>query len=103
MATVKSHEAFYITAFAAAAVLLWWVWNKSQPAVIPAASGPADASLPVPWGAPMDNVYSANPDAYDPPTNADLTLNIGNPYASMLNSSYMPLFGFVGIAQGVEL
>src|SRR5271154_2564760 len=98
----KSHDALYFAATAGVIVLLWWVWNRNNPE-IPAATIPADSTLPIPWSSPMDNVYAANPTAYTPPDNADLTLNIANPYASMLDSAYMPLFGFVGIAQGVEL
>jgi hypothetical protein len=37
-----------------------------------------------------------------PPTNAQLSLNIQNPFAALLSSAYMPLFGFVGVAQGVQ-
>jgi hypothetical protein len=99
---MKSHEGFYFAATAGVIWLLWWVWSKNnQP--IQAAQDPATASgaFPIPWGSPMDNVYAADPTAYDPATNADLTLNINNPYASMLDSAYMPLFGFVGVAQGV--
>lgn len=100
---VKSHEGLYIAATAGVMWLLWWVWTKNNtPAAIPAATTPSQQALPIPWGAPMDNVYAADPTAYDPATNADLTLNINNPYASMLDSAYMPLFGFVGIAQGVS-
>jgi hypothetical protein len=100
---MKKHEGFYIAAFASAAVLLWWVWNRSQPPAIQAATVPSQEGFPIPYDSPMASVYAANPTAYEPPSPADLTLNIDNPYASMLNSSYMPLFGFVGVAQGVEL
>lgn len=104
MTTTQSHEALYFAATAGVIWLLWWVWNKNnQP--IQAAQNQAQASgaFPIPWGSPMDNVYAADPTAYDPATNADLTLNVNNPYASMLDSAYMPLFGFVGIAQGVAM
>jgi hypothetical protein len=102
-ATKVSHEAFYFAATAGVIWLLWWVWQKNNlPAAIPAATSPSQQAFPIPWGSPMDNVYAADPTAYDPPSNADLTLNINNPYASMLDSAYMPLFGFVGIAQGVS-
>jgi len=99
----KSHEAVYVAGAAAAMVLLWWTWNRSQPPAIPAATVPSQEGFPIPYSQPMDSVYTANPTAYEPPSPADLTLNINNPYASMLGSAYMPLFGFVGIAQGVEL
>lgn len=100
--TTKSHEYFYFAATAGVMWLLWWVWSKNH-AAIPAATTPSQDAFPIPWGNPMEGVYNANPTAYDPPTNADLTLNINNPYASMLDSAYMPLFGFVGIAQGVTM
>jgi hypothetical protein len=100
--TKVSHEAFYFAATAGVIWLLWWVWQKNNlPAAIPAATNDNQSAFPIPWGDPMEGVYNANPDAYDPATNADLTLNINNPYASMLDSAYMPLFGFVGVAQGV--
>jgi hypothetical protein len=105
----KSRDILYFAATAAAVAVLWYVWQKNQPAPIPSllstAQTPAEqiGAFPIPWSAPMDGVYNANPTAYDPPTAADLTVNVGNPYASMLNSAFMPLFGFVGMAQGVEL
>lgn len=102
MTKQQTHEAFYFAATAGVLWLLWWVWNKNNPA-ISAAESPSQGAFPIPWGEPMENVYAANPTAYDPPSNADLTLNINNPYASMLDSAYMPLFGFVGIAQGVSM
>lgn len=102
MTPKQSHEAFYFAATAGAIWLLWWVWSKNN-AAIPAATTPGQDAFPIPWGDPMESVYAANPTAYDPATNADLTLNINNPYASMLDSAYMPLFGFVGIAQGVAM
>jgi hypothetical protein len=100
-------DAIYFAATGGVMWLLWWVWNKNQPQPIPASAVPSQSSagggFPIPYGQPMSAVYDANPTAYNPPTDSDLTLNINNPYASMLNSAYMPLFGFVGIAQGVEL
>jgi hypothetical protein len=97
----ETHEALYFAATAGVLWLLWWVWQRNQPQPIPAATTATQSGFPIPWSAPMDNVYAADPTAYQPPTNADLTLNVNNPYASMLDSAYMPLFGFVGIAQGV--
>lgn len=108
--TTNDRESIYLVGFAAAAVLLWWVWNRneqSQAQAIQASAVPSESidggGFPIPWDSPMDDVYAANPTAYQPPTDSDLTLNINNPYAAMLGSTYMPLFGFVGIAQGVEL
>jgi hypothetical protein len=102
MTTKETHEALYFAATAGVIWLLWWVWSKNhQP--IPAAANANQDAFPIPWGDPMTGVYNADPTAYDPATNADLTLNVNNPYASMLDSAYMPLFGFVGIAQGVTM
>jgi hypothetical protein len=102
----KSHEAFYIAATAGAMILLWWVWKQNN-SPIQAAANPAEAvdggGFPIPWASPMTDVYDANPTAYQPPSDADLTLNVANPYLSMLGSDYMPLFGFVGVAQGMDL
>lgn len=100
--TTQTREGVYIAGTVGALVLLWWVWNKNNPP-IPAATVPAEAAFPVPWNGPMNDVYTANPGAYQPATDSSLTLNINNPYLSMLNSAYMPLFGFVGVAQGIAL
>lgn len=104
----KNHDALYFAATAGVMVLLWWVWKRNQEAnSIQAAATPSESvdggGFPIPWGSPMTDVYDANPTAYNPPTDADLTLNVGNGQISGLSSDYMPLFGFVGIAQGVEL
>jgi hypothetical protein len=104
---IKDRDYVYVAATAGIITLLWWVWKRNQAPPINAAPNPAETvdggGFPIPWDSPMNDVYAANPTAYDPPTDSDLTLNINNPYAAMLGSTYMPLFGFVGIAQGVEL
>jgi hypothetical protein len=101
--STEGKDAVYIAATAGVIFLLWWVMRRNQPAAIPAATTPSQEGFPIPYGAPMDNVYTADPTAYEPASNADLTLNVDNPYASMLNDSYIPLFGFVGVAQGMQL
>lgn len=89
----------YLSGAIVVLVMLWWVWRKSQP--VPQET-PAEASgaLPVQWDEPMGGVYDANPQAYMPQTPADLTLNVNANNPNMLSNAYIPMFGFVGVAQG---
>lgn len=82
-------------------LILWWLARRanSGPSTV---TNPNQDAFPVPWDAPMTGPFDANPNFNSPPTNAQLNINIQNPFAAMLSSSYMPLFGFVGIAQGVN-
>jgi hypothetical protein len=83
-------------------LILWWLAHRSSGAVGPStATNPNQDAFPVAWDAPMNGPFNANPGFNAPPTNANLSINIQNPFAAMLSSAYMPLFGFVGIAQGV--
>ncbi len=87
-------------AFAAIVIAIIWAWMKRKTAATTTTATPAAADLPVSWDAPMTGVYDANPFAYQPPNASALTVNIGNQMASQLSDQYMPMFGFVGIAQG---
>ena len=63
----------------------------------------ADAGLPVGWDDTMDGVYdnsNAGIDAYSPPDLGDLTINVQDGALAGLSNQYIPLFGFVGMAQG---
>lgn len=89
---------FTFLAFVVIALAIIWASMKKKPAVNVT---PTDgAALPVAWSGPMDSVYAANPNAFAPPTASALTVNIGNQMASQLSDQYIPMFGFVGIAQG---
>jgi hypothetical protein len=72
--------------------ILWWLIerNKSQ-STTPA--GQPDA-FPVNPDWPMSAVTG---DQFEP---ANLNVNIANQSANLLSNQYIPLFGFVGMAQG---
>ncbi len=44
--------------------------------------------------------YAKNPQAFYTPANQTVNVNVANQSMGYLNSSYIPLFGFVGMAQG---
>ena len=74
--------------------LLYWLYRRklakmnAEP-VAPDTSGET----------PEQIVYSSNPGAFGPaPVN---TITIANQGLNYLNSQYIPLFGFVGMANGV--
>lgn len=82
-------------------LVLWWLARRSTVIPAAAATNPNEAAFPVPWDTPMTGPFE-NSNFNSPPTNAQLSLNIQNPFAALLSSAYMPLFGFVGVAQGVQ-
>lgn len=98
---MNDRDWMYLSGTIIALAILWWAWKQRQ-ASQPTGANPAEASgaLPVGWDSPMTNIYDANPNAYSPANPASLTINIANQSPSILDSAYMPLFGFVGIAQG---
>lgn len=77
------------------AALLYWLYKRKQSAH----SMTQEAPEPVAANDPMNAVYSNNPGAFNPPSLG--TINIDNQGLSYLSNQYMPLFGFVGMAQGV--
>jgi hypothetical protein len=89
-----------LLALLAIAGALAWYYIDTEDASQATASNPSGGALPVSWSEPMDSVFDANPAAYQPATAASLTLNIPNQALSLLSDQYMPLFGFVGVAQG---
>ncbi len=44
--------------------------------------------------------YAKNPQAFYTPANQKINVHVANQSMGYLNSSYIPLFGFVGMAQG---
>lgn len=50
---------------------------------------------------PADAIYSQNPQNFTPQALGAQTINIDNQGLSFLDNKYTPLFGFVGMAQGV--
>jgi hypothetical protein len=102
--TPQDRDYLYAAGALLALATLYYFYEKSAapaPALTPAQ---ASGALPVPWASPMDGVYdnsaAAPSNAYAPPTQASLTVNVGDQAASELSDQYMPLFGFVGVAQG---
>lgn len=96
---MKDNHFALIGLLAIAGAVAWYYYDQSTNtgALAPSA---AASPLPVPWDTPMDDVYAANPSAYQPATPASLTLNIPNQALSLLSDQYTPIFGFVGVAQG---
>jgi hypothetical protein len=47
---------------------------------------------------PMQSVFGSDPGAFMPPQ--DININIGNQGLNYLSNKFIPLFGFVGMAQG---
>ena len=75
---------------------VWWIMQpKTQAASAPAA--PVDlGGIPSPELA----AFSANPAAFMPHSLGNINVNIGNQGLGFLSNQYVPLFGFVGMAQG---
>jgi hypothetical protein len=92
----------YLALFCVALVVIWEFAKAGQTSGITAAQAPSEAcgAFPQSWCTPMNDVYCCNPAAYQPPTTADLTINVANQTASELGQAYMPMFGFIGVAQG---
>jgi hypothetical protein len=97
---MNDRDWLYLSGTVIALAVLWYAWSHRAGAAPPANPSEQIGALPVGWDDPMTSVYAANPAAYQPATPGSLTLNIANQSPSILDSQYMPLFGFVGIAQG---
>lgn len=77
-------------------LFLWWLYQRKQVAAVvatqpqvPVSSDPEQVAFTnAPSGYPIANVGNVN-------------IDIGNQGLAYLNNQYIPLFGFVGIAQGV--
>ncbi len=81
---------------AGVALFVWWLWEKHNQ--IPAQNLPPSEGGPVQnLGWPMNSVP---PETYTPPTIGKVSVNVQNPGFNMLSNQYIPLFGFVGMAQG---
>lgn len=87
--TPKEKEFTILAVIVGIVLILWFWWEKRQSAN--AVTTPAPEQDFGNW--PMtDNL----PD-YSPP---QLTLDIGNQTPNLLSQQYIPLFGFIGMAQG---
>ena len=88
----EKEKAFTVLAVVVGAVIiLWFWWEKRQAAN--AVTAPAPEADFANW--PMDT-----PADYSPPDLSHLTIDIANQTPNLLSQQYMPLFGFVGVAQG---
>lgn len=78
----------------AALFIVWWLVHKR------AASQGGASSVSMPYNVdPIDYTYAANPGAFGPQTvNGNIDINVRG--YNTLNQNYLPLFGFVGMAQG---
>jgi hypothetical protein len=87
--TPKEKEFTILALIVGVVIILWFWWEKRQAANT--ASAPAPEQDFGNW--PMtDNL----PD-YSPPT---IQLNIANQTPNLLSDKMIPLFGFIGVAQG---
>jgi hypothetical protein len=92
---------FNILSIGAVTLALIWLFKERgvDTVSVPPAQSPA---LPVGFQLPMDSAYGDNSNAtpFSPVTAPQLAINIGNQSAALLDQNYIPLFGFVGMAQG---
>lgn len=87
--TPKEKEFTILAVIVGIAIILWYWWEKRQ--AVNAVTGPAPSQDFTNW--PMEQT----PD-YTPPNIPDIL--IGNQTPNLLSQQYMPLFGFIGMAQG---
>ena len=83
-----------VIAISALIIAVWWILQPKQPTtqIAPA----VDMGIPSPELA----AFSANPGAFMPQNLGSINVNIGNQGLGFLSNQYIPLFGFVGMAQG---
>lgn len=75
-------------------VLLWWLWQRRQASQVAATQPQAPTTT---TGDPEQEVFANGP----APIGSLGTIDIENQGLSYLSNQYIPLFGFVGMAQGV--
>lgn len=77
----------------AALFIVWWFVHKRTVSV-------AQQAPPMPYNMdPIDYTYASNPGAFGPQTvNGSVDIDVRG--YNTLNQNYLPLFGFVGMAQG---
>lgn len=94
---MKDKDYTKIAFIALALFLLWWLLRRK------AATQTAPDQIEAPTDTPSPELatYAANPDAFAPASLGTVDINIGNQGLGYLSNQYIPLFGFVGMAQGV--
>lgn len=75
-------------------LLLWWLWMRKQSRTVTATQPQAPTTT---TGDPQHDVFENGP----PPIGSLGTIDINNQGLAYLSNEYIPLFGFVGMAQGV--
>ena len=96
---MKDKDFAYLAGACVTLIVLYFAWHHAHQ-IPPANPAQASGSLPQPWLGPMTGVYEANPNAFQPASLGDLTVKVGNQMGNYLTNQYIPLFGFVGEAQG---
>lgn len=79
------------------AVIIWWITKGGAPAVNNLVSGGGNAPAPLNYNVPQSATWS--PSMMPQPA---VNINIGNQGLNYLDQKVMPMFGFVGMAQGAN-
>lgn len=83
-----------------AAFVIWWILKQKNVTVQNAAPASEDET-PYPLNEnPIDAAYAASPSSYGLQP-IDVNVNVADQGFSYLSNAYIPLFGFVGVAQGM--
>lgn len=93
---MNKEETIKIAAIIATGIIVYLLLNK-HPAIASQTEQPTDGFINNP------NYQSYLPSTAFQPTSPDITVNVDNQGLNYLNDNYIPLFGFVGIAQGQTL
>lgn len=85
------------------AAIALWLLMRNRAAINTAQNAAQNAALPAipqPSLSPIELTYASNPNNFGP---TNLNINVAPQLPAGLSNSYIPLFGFVGIAQGEML
>ena len=89
---------YFIVALAVAGFIYWSIkGNKAGSAVLIETPQTQGAAVPVD---PITEFFANNPQAFTPQNLNTVNVTIANQGLNYLNDNYIPLFGFVGMAQG---
>lgn len=77
-------------------LFLWWLYHRKQVQQVAASEPQAPVSSD-----PEQIAFTNAPTGYPIANVGDINVNISNQGLQFLNNGYIPLFGFVGVAQGV--
>jgi hypothetical protein len=79
-------------------LLLWWLWQRKQAAAVQSTLPQAPTTT---TSDPEQEVFQNGPPPIASVSNGTLDVDIANQGLGYLSNQYIPLFGFVGMAQGV--